>query len=88
MEGSEIRRFSVGPDPEHPGFSEMHPAGDGHWIRYSDHETALAKAREERDAFRAGLEQIEATDWSQPPADMPEEMARAALSKATEGEGK
>jgi hypothetical protein len=46
--------------------------------------TAKEKARADLlqatlDNLRAGLERIEQTDWTQPPVDMPDEMARAAL---------
>lgn len=34
--GTEPLRFNVGPDPEHPGFSEMQPNDNGHWVRWAD----------------------------------------------------
>lgn len=42
----EIDRFDVGADTDHPGFSEMHPADEGHWVRYDDHLAALQAERE------------------------------------------
>jgi hypothetical protein len=52
----------------------------------SEHEVALAKARKEIEQLKAGLRRIAETDWTQPPGDMPDEMARAALDSLTKEE--
>lgn len=44
---SEVERFNVGPDPEHPGYSEMHPHPKaGAWVRYSDYQALEARVVE------------------------------------------
>jgi hypothetical protein len=43
----EVERFNVGPDPEHPGYSEMHPHPTaGAWVRYPDFEKVEAEREE------------------------------------------
>jgi len=59
----EIERFEIGPDGDHPGFSEMHTDGDGRWVLHSDHLQALTQqevrikaAEHERDEAHSSAE--------------------------------
>jgi hypothetical protein len=45
------QRFDIGPDPDHPGFSEMHPAEGGRWVFFSEYEERV-KEMERKEQIR------------------------------------
>jgi hypothetical protein len=48
----ELQRFSVGADPDHPGFSEMRPDDEGTWVRFEDSAKRLKEAERQREELK------------------------------------